>query len=189
VSRRGSILDYVVVVAAAIIVALLVQAFVVKPFRIPSGSMLGTLRPGDRVLVNRFIYHFRQPARGDVLVFKYPKNTRVVFIKRVVGLPGDVLQLRNGRLYVNGRTLAEPYVHRTGGLCDPTEPGDAVDASTMYRPWSLDKPYKVPAGCYFVMGDNRTNSDDSRDWGPVPSSDIVGEGAAVYWPLGRCCTL
>jgi signal peptidase I len=187
--KRGSILDYGVVAVAAIVVALLVQAYVVKPYRIPSGSMVGTLRPGDRVLVNRVIYHLREPRRGDIIVFRYPKDTSVVFIKRVVGLPGDRLMLRDGRLWVNGKLLVENYVHHTGGRCDPTNPGQAVDGSTMHAPWSLAEPYTVPPNSFFVMGDNRTNSDDSRDWGPVPKSDVIGAGSVVYWPLGRWAVL
>ncbi|MGE5228240.1 MAG: signal peptidase I [Deltaproteobacteria bacterium] len=179
------VLEYVAVVAAAVLVALAVQAWVVKPYRIPSGSMLDTLRPGDRVLVNRMVYHLREPERGDVIVFHYPQDPDVVFIKRVVGVPGDLLEARDGRLYVNGRRAAEPYVHRTGGRLDPTLAQAAIAGSTMHDPWSLAKPYRVPAGNYFVMGDNRTDSDDSRDWGTVPRAAIVGEGLATYWPVSR----
>lgn len=178
-------LEYVAVVAAAVLVALAVQAWVVKPYRIPSGSMLDTLRPGDRVLVNRVVYHLREPQRGDVIVFRYPQDPDVVFIKRVVGVPGDLLEARDGRLYVNGSKAAEPYVHRTGGRLDPTIAQAAVAGSTLHDPWSLARPYRVPPGTYFVMGDNRTDSDDSRDWGTVPRAAIVGEGLATYWPVSR----
>lgn len=179
------VLEYLAVVAAAVLVALAVQAWVVKPYRIPSGSMLDTLRPGDRVLVNRVVYHLREPERGDVIVFRYPQDPDVVFIKRVVGVPGDLLEARDGRLYVNGKAAAEPYVHRTGGRLDPTVAQAAIAGSTTHDPWSLAQPYRVPAGTYFVMGDNRTDSDDSRDWGTVPRSAIVGEGLATYWPVSR----
>ena len=179
------VLEYVAVVVVAVLVALAVQAWVVKPYRIPSGSMLDTLRPGDRVLVNRVVYHLREPQRGDVIVFRYPQDPDVVFIKRVVGVPGDLLEARDGRLYVNGRKAAEPYVHRTGGRLDPTVAQAAIAGSTMHDPWSLAEPYRVPASTYFVMGDNRTDSDDSRDWGTVPRAAIVGEGLATYWPVSR----
>jgi signal peptidase I len=183
------VLEYAGIAVVAILVALAVQAWLVKPYRIPSESMLDTLRPGDRVLVNRLVYHLREPHRGDVVVFRYPKNPAVVFIKRIVGAPGDVLEVRDGRLYVNGRPVKEPFVHRTDGQTDPTDAEAAVVGSTLQDPWSLSEPYTVPAGHYFVMGDNRTDSDDSRDWGTVPRTAIVGEGLATYWPLSRLHTL
>ncbi len=179
------VLEYAAVIAAAVLVALAVQAWLVKPYRIPSESMLDTLRPGDRVLVNRAVYHLREPHRGDVVVFRYPNDPSVVFIKRIVGVPGDVLEVRDGQLYVNGERPGEPYVHRTAGDADPTVAQAAIAGSTLHDPWSLAEPYRVPDGEYFVMGDNRTDSDDSRDWGTVPRTAIVGEGLATYWPLSR----
>jgi signal peptidase I len=183
------VLEYVTIVVAAVLVALAIQAWLLKPYRIPSGSMLDTLRPGDRVLVNRVVYHLRDPQRGDVIVFRYPQDPDVVFIKRVVGVPGDVLEVRDGHLYVNRRRVPEPYVHRTGGRADPTIAQAAIAGSTLHDPWSLAEPYRIPAGKYFVMGDNRTDSDDSRDWGTVPRTAIVGEGLATYWPFSRLRTL
>jgi signal peptidase I len=182
-------LQYIIIAAIAVLVALAVQSWIVKPYRIPSESMLDTLRPGDRVLVNRVVYHLHDPRRGDVVVFHYPRDPAVIFIKRVVGVPGDVLEARGGRLYVNGRRVAEPYVHRTGGDADPTVAQAAITGSTVHDPWSLAEPYRVPPGEYFVMGDNRTDSDDSRDWGTVPRAAIVGEGLATYWPLSRLRSL
>jgi signal peptidase I len=179
------VLEYAVVVTAAVLVALAVQAWLVKPYRIPSESMLDTLRPGDRVLVNRAVYHLREPHRGDVIVFRYPDDPSVVFIKRVVGVPGDRLAVLDGHLYVNGAECREPYVHHTLGQTDPTVAQAAVAGSTLHDPWSLAEPYTIPAGQFFVMGDNRTDSDDSRDWGTVPRAAIVGEGLATYWPLSR----
>jgi signal peptidase I len=183
--KLRTLLDYGIVAVVAVVLALLIQTYLVKPYAIPSGSMLGTLRPGDRVLVNRVVSHLRVPHRGDVVVFKYPRNLRVVFIKRVVGVPGDVLEVRGGRLYVNGGALREPYVHRTNGSSDPTDAAGPLAGTTMSSPWSLDRPYRVPAASYFVMGDNRTDSDDSRDWGVVPCADLIGEGFLTYWPVGR----
>jgi signal peptidase I len=179
------LLEYAAVIAAAVLLAIAVQAWLVKPYRIPSESMLDTLRPGDRVLVNRAVYHVREPHRGDVIVFHAPGDPKVVFIKRVVGVPGDVLSVKDGRLYVNGRERSEPYVHRTSGRLDPTLAQAAIAGSTIHDPWSLAEPFTVPAGEYFVMGDNRTDSDDSRDWGTVERAAIVGEGFATYWPLSR----
>jgi signal peptidase I len=180
--RRGRLFDYGLVAVVAIVLALAVQAYAIKPYRIPSASMAGTLRPGDRVLVNRVVYHLRDPERGDVLVFQFPKDRKVVFIKRIVGVPGDVLRVEQGRLYVNGKRCSEPYVHRTGGQLDPTLAMAPIDGSALPKPWSLASSYRVPTGSYFVMGDNRVNSDDSRDWGVVPRNAVIGEGFFLYWP-------
>ena len=187
--KRGKVLELGVVIVVAIVLALLSQAFLVKPFRIPTPSMVDTLRPGDRVLVNRVLYHLRRPQRGDIVVFEYPRNRDVMFIKRVIGLPGDTLEARAGRLYVNGRLLDEPYVHQTDGVRDPTNASGPVTGTTMREPWSLADPYTVGKDEYFVMGDNRTRSDDSRAWGTVPAANIIGAGFLTYWPLGRLGTL
>lgn len=169
----------------AIGLALLIQAFLVKPFRIPSPSMTDTLLIKDRVLVNRVTYHLRDVERGDIVVFRWPENPDLVFIKRVTGLPGDTLLAKDGRLYVNGVPQEEPYVHRTDGVTDPTEPAPPIAGTTMSDPWNLATEYTVPARSYFMMGDNRTNSDDSRVWGPVPEDDIIGSAFFIYWPLDR----
>lgn len=182
---RSALLEYAVIAVVAIGLALVIQAFLVKPYRIPSPSMVDTLLPGDRVLVDRISYRFKEVERGDIVVFRYPENRDVAFIKRVVGLPGDRLQAREGRLYVNGVPQDEPYVHETNGVTDPTTPAGPVDGTTMLHPWSLAEEYTVPSNCYFVMGDNRTNSDDSRVWGPVPAEDVIGSAFFIYWPLGR----
>jgi signal peptidase I len=181
--------EYAVILAVALGVAFLVQAFVVKPYRIPSPSMVPTLDPGDRVLVARFLYHLTSPARGDIVVFKYPLDTHVVFIKRVIGLPGDTLSLRDGHVYVNGVRRNEPYLLKVNGRPSPTDPAPAIAGSTLSEPWSLNQPYKVPAGTYFMMGDNRLDSDDSRVWGPVPARDLIGKAFFVYWPVSRIGSL
>jgi signal peptidase I len=187
--RRTSLLEYVLIAIVAVAVALLVQAFLVKPYRIPSPSMVDTLQPGDRVLVNRLAFHLRDVERDDIIVFRYPLDTDIAFIKRVVGLPGDVLEARDGRLWRNGEVVDEPWVHETGGRRDPTEPAGVISGTTMSDPWALASPYTVPEGNYFVMGDNRTDSDDSRVWGPVPESDVIGSAFFIYWPVDRLGTL
>jgi signal peptidase I len=176
--RRRAVLEYVIIAAAAVGIALLVQAFLVKPYRIPSESMLDTLRPGDRVFVNRFVYHFREVHRGDIVVFKAP-GSGVVLIKRVIGLPGETISLRDGRVYIDGKVLNEPYVRRVGGQVEPTE---AFPTGT---PWALADPYTVPAGCYFMMGDNRTDSGDSREFGAVSHTRVIGTAFFIYWPITR----
>jgi signal peptidase I len=173
-----TILEYVVLAVVAIAVALLIQAFLVKPYRIPSESMENTLLIGDRVLVDRISWRFSDPSRQDIVVF-HPPFDGPVLIKRVIGMPGDEISLNDGAVYVNGKKLDEPYVRRVGGEAVPSEPFDNG------LPWSLQQPYTVPAGNYFVMGDNRIDSGDSREFGPVPRGQLVGQAFARYWPPGR----
>jgi signal peptidase I len=162
-----SVIEVVVIVAAAFVLALLVQAFVVKPFAIPSPSMENTLREGDRVLVNRLVYHFHPPGRGDVIVFHPPgRPGSDPFIKRVVAVAGDTIAVQDGQLYVNGLAQDEPYVKEY-----PIE-GDYPET-------------EIATGYVWAMGDNRNNSGDSRVLGPVPLESIIGEAFAVYWPISR----
>jgi len=176
--RRRIVLEYLIIAVAAVGIALLVQAFLVKPYRIPSESMLDTLRPGDRVFVNRFIYHFRDIRRGDIVVFEAP-GSGLVLIKRVIGLPGETVTLKDGHVFIDGKQLGESYVRRLGAAAEPTEPFPTG------TPWALAQPYTVPAGCYFMMGDNRTDSGDSREFGPVSRGRVIGTAFFVYWPLTR----
>jgi signal peptidase I len=178
-------IDWIVTIVGAIAIVLAIKAWVVNPYRIPSSSMEPTLhcaRPGsgcearfsDRVLANRFIYHFRKPHRGDIIVFKTPPEAEQkcgaggTFVKRLIALPGETWEERNGFIYINGNKLIEPYVKP-----------DRRDAGTSYPP------RKIPSGMYFMMGDNRTQSCDSREWGPVPRKNLIGEVFAVYWPPNR----
>ncbi len=177
-SRGRTILEYVVLAVVAVAVALLIQAFLVKPYRIPSASMEDTLLIGDRVLVDRISWRFSQPERGDIVVF-HPPFDGPVLIKRIIGLPGDEIALSDGYVSINGKRLDEPYVRRIDGLQEPSEP------FSNGLPWSLQEPYKVPADSYFVMGDNRTDSGDSREFGPVKREQFVGHAFAKYWPPGR----
>jgi signal peptidase I len=178
-SRGRTVAEYAVLAVVAVAVALLIQAYLVKPYRIPSESMENTLLIGDRVLVDRVSWRFSSPKHGDIVVFHPPIIDGPVLIKRIVGLPGDKLSVSGGALYVNGQRQDESYVRRVDGRPVPTEP--FVNG----RPWSLQQPYTVPAGDYFMMGDNRTNSGDSRDFGPVPRGQLVGHAFARYWPLAR----
>jgi signal peptidase I len=161
------VIEVVVIVAAAFVLALLVQQFIVKPFAIPSPSMENTLLEGDRVLVNRLVYHFHPPRRGDVIVFHPPGRTGSdPFIKRVVAVGGDTIAVHDGMLYVDGMAQDEPYVKGY-----PIE-GDYPET-------------KIASGYVWAMGDNRNNSGDSRVFGPVPLKAIMGEAFAVYWPMSR----
>lgn len=161
------IIEVVVIVAAAFILALLVQHFIVKPFAIPSPSMEPTLVQGDRVLVNRLVYRFRSPERGDVIVFHPPgRSESDPFIKRVVAVEGDTVAVHDGRLYVNGVAQDEPFIKEHPIVGDYPE-------------------VTISSGCVWVMGDNRNNSGDSRVFGPVEEEAIMGKAFAIYWPLGH----
>jgi len=149
----------------ALILALVLRTFVVQAFWIPSGSMIPTLMPGDRVLVAKFWYHFAEPKRGQIVVFKYPLDPTRDFVKRLIALPGEAVEIKNGVVYINDMPLEEPYVKNRDFL-------------------SMEK-VTVPRGQYFMMGDNRPNSQDSRFWGFVPKNYLLGPAFFRYWPLSR----
>jgi signal peptidase I len=176
-------IDWIVTIAGAILIVLAIKAWVVNPYRIPSSSMEPTLhcaRPGegcvarlsDRVLANRFIYRFRSPHRGEIVVFKTPPKAATscgaggTFVKRLIGLPGDRVAYDGTRLRINGKLHEESYVK-------PERRGGQVGVWT------------VPQGDYFMMGDNRRESCDSRVWGPVPRKNLIGPVFATYWPPTR----
>ena len=179
-------LDWVATIAGAIAIVLAIKAWVVNPYRIPSSSMEPTLhcaKPGqgcearfsDRVLANRFIYHFRNPKRKEIVVFETPPLAKQrcgaggTFVKRIIGLPGDtVTEKAGGYIYINGKKLDEPYIKPDRRAEDHTQ-----------NSWT------VPPGQYFMMGDNRGSSCDSRVWGSVPRKNLIGEVFAVYWPPNR----
>ena len=191
--RRWRIaVDWVVTIVAAVAIVLLVKAYVVNPYRIPSPSMEPTLHcarpePGceasrsDRVLANRFIYHFRDPKRGEIVVFHSPQAAKAactggIFVKRVIGLPGEVWAERNGYTYIDGRRLAEPYVQPDRRDSDTKTMLDIPPTGTLRR---------IPSGMYLMEGDNRAHSCDSRVWGLVPRHSIIGKVFFTYWPIGR----
>ncbi len=159
-------------IVIAFILAFLIRTFVVQAFYIPSGSMEPNLQIGDRILAYKFLYGLKNVKRGDIIVFKFPLNPRKDFIKRVIGLPGDIIKVENKEIYVNGKQLSEPYiVHR--------------DKWNSGFPRDEYPPTPVPAGSLFMLGDNRDSSDDSRYWGFMPAKNVVGEAFLVYWPLWR----
>jgi signal peptidase I len=161
----GSLAEVALIVAAAFVLALLIQQFVVKPFYIPSPSMEPTLVEGDRVLVNRFVYRFDEPRRGDVVVFHPPIAPEDDYIKRVVAVAGDTVEVRDGVLYVNSEPQQEPFLK---------EKMDSVYEQEL-----------VPEDHVFVMGDNRNSSGDSRVFGPVEIDSLLGRAFLVYWPPSR----
>lgn len=157
--------EYLEAVVIAIILSFLIITFIVQAFFIPSGSMQPTLKPGDRIFVNKFIYHFQDPKRFDIIVFEYPVDPHKKFIKRIIGLPGDTVKIVEGTVYVNGEPLKEDY--------------------TLNQGYSNYHKIKVPPKNYFVLGDNRNNSEDSRFWGFVPRKNIVGKALFRFWPITR----
>lgn len=181
--KKGIVREYVEAFATAIILALIIRAFIIQAFKIPSGSMEPTLLVGDHILVNKFIYgtHIpftndvvlpvRAPRQKDVVVFEYPKDESIDFIKRVIGLPGDKVQIVNKQVYVNGTALKEPYAYH----------GDPEVLPATESPRDNFGPIVVPKGDYFMMGDNRDFSNDSRFWGFVKRDLILGQAEIIYF--------
>ena len=171
----------IVVVVVAVLVAVLLRTFVVQTFYIPSGSMEPTLQIGDRILVDKLSYDLHGVHRGDIVVFGRPPAENCGgpevndLVKRVVGLPGDVLTLSGGYVYVDGRRLDETWL--------PSSEQGVTTAGPTGTAYDLAHAYRVPKNDYFVLGDNRTDSCDSRYWGPIPRSVIVGKVSLRVWPI------
>jgi signal peptidase I len=187
--RKSTAREYFESICVAVILALFVRTFIVQAFKIPTGSMENNLLIGDHLLVNKFVHAptvtglekallpIDPVARGDIIVFKYPEEPERDFIKRVIGLPGETIELRKKRVFINGTMLDEPYVHY---LIPPDEDGAGdFDVRVQYGPVT------VPAGHYFMMGDNRDNSQDSRYWGFMPEEFIKGRALFVYFSFGE----
>src|SRR5688572_12608704 len=182
--QKSTVREYFESILVAVVLALFVRTFVFQAFKIPTGSMKPNLLVGDHLLVNKFIFAptasgferallpMRPIARGDIVVFKYPEEPERDFIKRVIGLPGDTIELRNKKVHVNGQPLDEPYAHF---MFPPSAEPRAWDLRETYGPVT------VPAGQLFMMGDNRDNSQDSRFWGFLPRSFVKGRALVIYW--------
>ncbi len=183
IKQKSIVREYVEAIGIALVLALFIRTFVIQAFKIPSGSMIPTLLVGDHILVNKFIYGIKNPFTGkvlipiedihrkDIIVFKYPVNPDQDFIKRVIGLPGDTILIKNKKVYVNG----EPLVVKNAIFQNP------VILSGQQQPRDNLGPITVPPHSYFVMGDNRDNSYDSRFWGYVPEDNVKGEAIIIYW--------
>lgn len=181
--KKSVFREYTEAIVIAILLALFIRTFVIQAFKIPSGSMLPTLMIGDHLLVNKFIYGIRvpftgkvlvpikDPKSGDIIVFRFLKDRSVDYIKRVVGVPGDKIQVKDKKLYRNEKRVNDPHAHFSSTA---VLPGSA-------SPKDNFGPVTVPEGKYFVMGDNRDNSSDSRFWGFVESSDVLGKAMIIYW--------
>ena len=178
-------IDWIVTIVGAVAIVLAIKAWVVNPYRIPTSSMEPTLlcaggglgctaRLSDRVLANRFIYHLVDPKRGDIVVFETPLDARRqcaaggTFVKRIIGLPGETVEVRNGSVMVNGARLRESYLQT-----DRRDRGRTIPR------------YRIPKNHYYVMGDNRAQSCDSTVWGALPRANLIGKVFAVYWPPKR----
>jgi signal peptidase I len=193
--RKSVVREYFESICVAVILAFFVRTFVVQAFKIPSGSMEPNLLIGDHLLVNKFVFAptlsslermvlpIEPIQRGDVVVFKYPEDPTRDFIKRVIGLPGDTIEMRNKKVYVNGAPLSEPYAHF---IYPPEDPGSsAPDVSTSRDLLRAFPEMKVPPDNYFMMGDNRDNSEDSRYWGFMPRDYVKGKALFVYFSFGE----
>lgn len=162
--------EWVEPIVVAVILALIIRTFVIQAFKIPTGSMRPTLMEGDRILVNKFIYKFRVPKRGEVIVFKSPEDKKKDFIKRLAGLPGENIEISNGTLLINNRAvldcpiLKEMYYYNRGDFGGERET------------------LKIPDDAYFVLGDNSASSRDSRYWGFMPKKYLIGKAIFIYWP-------
>ncbi len=188
--KRSTAREYLESFVVALILALFVRTFVVQAFKIPSGSMETNLLIGDHLLVNKFVFSpagsaleravcpTRPIRRGDVVVFKYPKDPQKDYIKRVIGLPGETVAVRDRTVFVDGQALEEPYVHFLGSSGRPDDQERVLIGGDVRSEWG---PQQVPPGQLFVMGDNRDNSLDSRFWGFLPEDQVKGRALIVYW--------
>ena len=168
-SWKKELFQWAAVLIIAVALALFINAFLIVNAQIPSGSMENTIMTGDRVFGNRLAYTFKDPERFDIIIFKYPDDESQLFIKRIIGLPGETVEIRDGHIYINGSDT-------------PLE-----DVETKEPMEGSFGPYTVPEGCYFVMGDNRNNSRDSRYWEHtfVTEDEILGKAVFRYWPLNK----
>jgi len=187
--KKSVFREYFESLVIAVALALFVRTFVFQAFKIPTGSMEPNLLVGDHLIVNKMVFAptatgferailpHRDVRRGDVIVFKFPKDPTRDFIKRVIGLPGDQLELRRKKIYINGKDIAEPYAH----FMAPLSPESDKRSDELREEYG---PVTVPADQYFMMGDNRDNSEDSRYWGFMPASYVKGQALFIYFSVG-----
>ena len=177
------VVEWTIILMAVLLCTVLLRTYVVQSFYIPSGSMLPTLQVGDRIIVDKLSYHLHAVHRGDIVVFARPPledQQYADLVKRVIGLPGENISSKDGDIYINGKKLSEPWL--PPGPDSYTGPLAGDDPHPQFN---LPGPVHIPEGEYYVMGDNRTDSEDSRFFGPIPRSLIVGRAVAVIWPVGH----
>jgi signal peptidase I len=170
---RYFVKEWVEPIVIAVILALIIRAFIVQAFKIPTGSMKPTLIEGDRLLVNKFIYKFREPKRGDIIVFVAPEDKKKDFIKRLVGLPGESVEISNGTILINGKAVDKDSVIRERYYYNRSEFGGSGQV------------VQVPEDAFYVLGDNSISSRDSRYWGFLPRRYLKGKAFLIYWPPTR----
>ena len=187
--RKSTLREYFESIVIAVILALFIRTFVVQAFKIPTGSMEENLLIGDHLLVNKFVFGptasplerallpIGTIKRGEVIVFKFPVEPERDFIKRVIGLPGETVEVKEKKVYINGKPLDEPYVH----FIEPPSTNSEFHEVTSFDVRERYGPVTVPANQYFVMGDNRDNSQDSRYWGFLPRENVKGKALLIYW--------
>jgi signal peptidase I len=164
-------------IVVALILTLIIRTFIVQAFKIPSGSMRPTLLEGDKLFVNKYLYRFEAPKRGDIIVFRFPTDPKKDFIKRLVAVGGETVEIRDGKIYVNGEVIDDPasfgkfYYYNHDPFGGP------------------DEKIHVPEGQYYVLGDNSSNSTDSRFWGFVPEKNVLGKAFFRWWPPRRIGTI
>jgi len=193
IKKKSALRENIEAVLWAFVIAMTIRYFIIEPYKIPTGSMYPTLRGvekdengnvihgGDRILAYKFIYYFTKPKRGDIIIFKTkgikgidPEKKR--FVKRLAGLPGEIVEIKEGHLFVNGKVVTEPEIFKKIRYV-----GDLIDA----KYGTTGHPVKVPENCYYVLGDNSLSSNDSRYWGFVPAKNVIGKAAFIIWPPSR----
>ncbi len=186
---KGQLREWTESIIIAVVLALIIRTFIIQAFKIPSGSMIPTFEVGDRIFVSKFIYGakipftnfrlpaIRQPMRGDIVVFKSPETPRKDFVKRLIALEGETVEIKDGNICINEKMIDGP---------------PSIHAVSYYNIGDYGKegvPVKVPKDAYYVLGDNSANSRDSRYWGFVPEKNMIGKALLIYWPLNRMRTI
>jgi signal peptidase I len=177
-----AVVEWTIILIAVLLCTVLLRTYVIQSFSIPSLSMYPTLQVGDRIIVNKLSYDLHSVHRGDIVVFKTPPledQEYADLVKRVIGLPGETISSEGGHVYIDGKRLDEPWLPPGPASFTGPLPGDP------HPQFNLPGPVKIPEGEYYVMGDNRTDSEDSRFFGPIPKSLIVGRAVAVVWPVSH----
>jgi len=172
-ATKKLIQEYIESLLIATVLALIIRTFIITPFKIPTGSMEPTLKPGDKIFVNRLIYRIRKPKRGDVIVFRYPEDPKRDFIKRLVGFGGETIEIAEGKVIINGEAIDSPDIFKE------------ISYENRGAYGALDAQITIPDDCYFVLGDNSKSSRDSRYWGFVPYKSLLGRAFVIWWPPWR----
>jgi signal peptidase I len=176
------VVEWAIILVAVLLCTAVLRTYVVQSFSIPSLSMYPTLQVGDRIIVDKLSYDLHSVHRGDIVVFRRPPledQDYADLVKRVIGLPGETISSKGGHVYIDGKKLSEPWLPPGPDSYTGALPGDS------HPQFNLPGPVRIPAGDYYVMGDNRTDSEDSRYFGPIPKSLIVGRAVGVVWPLSH----